>query len=219
MWNRIGDDLRFYQRLRHPRHADCRICGLLLLLTSRGLWQLTMHRMLAALHTRRARGGTGGRAWLLLAYLLTPWELLVKILVRGEILVNTELAPGIFLSNRGYILLGARQVGRGCVIHHNVTIGVDLTTGAMPIIGSDVWIGSESIVFGAITIGDGVTIMPGSVLNKTVPARCVVQGNPARVIRREFDNSVLRTDGDPGASSRLSSHSERVDDSVRSHPL
>ena len=49
------------------------------------------------------------------------------------------------------------------------------------------------MIYGNIKIGDGVTVLPGSVITKSVPSGAVVQGNPARVIRRLYDNSVLRS--------------------------
>ena len=50
-------------------------------------------------------------------------------------------------------------------------------------IGSDVWFGARVTVVPGITIGDGAIIGAGSVVTKDVPARTVVAGVPARVIR------------------------------------
>ena len=46
-------------------------------------------------------------------------------------------------------------------------------------IGSKVWIGG-----GAVEIGEGTTIGAGSVVTRSIPARCVAVGNPAKVIKR-----------------------------------
>lgn len=55
---------------------------------------------------------------------------------------------------------------------------------ARPIrIGNDCWIGGGSIILPGITIGDGVTVGAGSVVTRDVKDRCVVVGNPARVIK------------------------------------
>ncbi|KAJ3414781.1 hypothetical protein HDV05_006028 [Chytridiales sp. JEL 0842] len=51
-------------------------------------------------------------------------------------------------------------------------------------IGSDVWIGGNSVILPGVTIGDGVTIGAGSVVTKDVDPYVVVAGNPAKVIRR-----------------------------------
>jgi acetyltransferase-like isoleucine patch superfamily enzyme len=51
-------------------------------------------------------------------------------------------------------------------------------------IGDDVWIGVRSIVFPGVRIGDGSVVSAGSVVRTHVPPRCVVAGNPARVVFR-----------------------------------
>lgn len=49
-------------------------------------------------------------------------------------------------------------------------------------IGSDVWVGTSSIVMESV--GDGCVIGAGAVVTKPVEQLCVVAGNPARVIRK-----------------------------------
>jgi len=190
-WASISKDVRFYHRLRHPNRRLTCVSQLLILITSRGLWQLTVHRLLLALYERRGEADTAHVGWRALVRLMTPVEVLVKILAKSELLETTQLDGGVYLSDRGYIMLGARRVGHGSMIHHNVTIGSDMATGGLPEIRENVWIGPDSIIFGGITIGEGSTILPSSVLTRNVPPHSVVQGNPARVIQRDFDNSEL----------------------------
>lgn len=108
---------------------------------------------------------------------------------------GTVLGTGISLSGKGNIIVGAEKIGDECVIHHNVTFGMHLTDNesfmGKPIVGDRVWIGPNTIVHGNIKIGDGVTILGGTVLTKNVPARSVVSGNPAKIVCRDFDNSRL----------------------------
>jgi len=187
----IREDVRLYHRLRYPHRRPTPVSQLLLLITSRGLWLLIVHRLLLALYERRREAGTRHAGWRALVQLMTPVEMLVKILTKCELLETTQLDAGVYLSDRGYIMLGARRVGHGSMIHHNVTIGIDMTTGGLPEIRENVWIGPDSIIFGGITIGEGSTVLPSSVLARSVPPHSVVQGNPARVIQRDFDNSEL----------------------------
>ncbi|GAB1521131.1 hypothetical protein RhiTH_004222 [Rhizoctonia solani] len=56
---------------------------------------------------------------------------------------------------------------------------------AKPIkIGKDCWIGGAAIICPGVTIGDGSTVGAGSVVTKDVEPRCLVAGNPARLIKR-----------------------------------
>jgi len=52
------------------------------------------------------------------------------------------------------------------------------------LIEDNVWIGGGTIILGGATIGSGSVVGAGSVVKETVPSRCVVAGNPAKVIRR-----------------------------------
>jgi hypothetical protein len=57
-------------------------------------------------------------------------------------------------------------------------------------IGHDVWIGHGAIVLPGRSIGTGAVVAAGAVVTKDVPAWTIVGGNPARPIRRRFDERV-----------------------------
>lgn len=59
------------------------------------------------------------------------------------------------------------------------------------IIGADVWIGMGTIIKGGINIGAGAVIGAGSVLTKDVPPYEIWAGNPAKFIRKRFQESVI----------------------------
>ena len=60
------------------------------------------------------------------------------------------------------------------------------------IIGNDVWIGSKCLIKGGVTIGDGAIIGMGSVVTHDVPPYEIWAGNPARCIRKRFDEETIK---------------------------
>lgn len=50
-------------------------------------------------------------------------------------------------------------------------------------IGDDVWIAEGATVVGGVTIGDGAVVGAHAVVTKDVPARTVVAGNPAKIVK------------------------------------
>lgn len=58
------------------------------------------------------------------------------------------------------------------------------------IIENDVWIGIGSIIKAGITIHNGAVVGAGSVVTHDVPAYEVWAGNPAKLIRKRFDQEI-----------------------------
>lgn len=54
------------------------------------------------------------------------------------------------------------------------------------IIGSHVWLSTNSTILGGVKIGDGAVIGFGSIVTKNVPNNSIAVGNPARVVRRDI---------------------------------
>lgn len=59
------------------------------------------------------------------------------------------------------------------------------------VVGSDVWIGRESVIMPGVKIGDGAIIAAYSVVAKDIPPYAVAGGNPARVIKKRFEDDEL----------------------------
>ncbi|MBB6484182.1 type B chloramphenicol O-acetyltransferase [Rhizobium lusitanum] len=60
------------------------------------------------------------------------------------------------------------------------------------VIGNDVWIGSEAMVMPGVKIGDGAVIGTRALVTRDVEPYAVVGGNPARTIRKRFDDDRVR---------------------------
>ena len=56
--------------------------------------------------------------------------------------------------------------------------------------GHDVWIGHGAIVLPGRNVGTGAVVAAGAVVTKDVAPYTIVAGNPARVIRRRFSESI-----------------------------
>lgn len=59
------------------------------------------------------------------------------------------------------------------------------------VIGNDVWIGQNAVILPGVHIGDGSIIGANSVVGSDVAPYSVVVGNPARVLRRRFDDEMI----------------------------
>jgi len=60
------------------------------------------------------------------------------------------------------------------------------------IIGNDVWIGQNVTILPGVHIGDGAIIGLNSVVGSDVAPYTIVAGNPAKVIRKRFDNQLIK---------------------------
>jgi virginiamycin A acetyltransferase len=66
-----------------------------------------------------------------------------------------------------------------------------LIQAAPVVIGHDVWIGHGAIILLGVVIGNGAIIGAGSVVTKNVCNFGVAVGNPARVMRKRFDEEMI----------------------------
>jgi acetyltransferase-like isoleucine patch superfamily enzyme len=59
------------------------------------------------------------------------------------------------------------------------------------IVGPDRWVGNNSVVLSGVKLGVGCVIGAGSVVTKDVKNYDIVVGNPARLLRKRFDNKTV----------------------------
>ncbi len=60
-------------------------------------------------------------------------------------------------------------------------------------IGKGCFIGGLAVIMPGVTIGDFATVQPHSIVTKDVPARSLVAGNPARVLRH-YDDEYIKAE-------------------------
>ncbi len=83
------------------------------------------------------------------------------------------------------------EIGANCMIgpfcyitdHDHAAGSADELISKPTRIGERVWLGAHVTVLKGVSIGDGSVVGAGSVVTKSLPARVVAVGNPARVIR------------------------------------
>jgi len=59
------------------------------------------------------------------------------------------------------------------------------------VIGNDVWIGKNAVILPGVHIGDGAIIGANSVVGSEVEPYTIVVGNPAKSIRKRFDDELI----------------------------
>lgn len=60
------------------------------------------------------------------------------------------------------------------------------------IIGNDVWIGMEAVIMPGVNIGDGAIISSRAVVTKDVEPYTIVGGNPAKPLKKRFDEETTQ---------------------------
>jgi acetyltransferase-like isoleucine patch superfamily enzyme len=73
-------------------------------------------------------------------------------------------------------------------------IGHQLQASRPVVIGANSWIGTNSVVLPGTVIGEHVVVAAGTVVSGQVPARCIVAGAPARIIRRHDGDAWIAVD-------------------------
>ena len=59
------------------------------------------------------------------------------------------------------------------------------------VIGNDVWIGQNAVILPGVHVGDGAIIGANSVVGSDVEPYTIVAGNPAKPIRKRFDDDLI----------------------------
>jgi serine O-acetyltransferase len=117
-----------------------------------------------------------------------------------EIHPGARIGRAFFIDHGSGVVIGeTAEIGDGCVIFHNVTLG---GTGKHrgkrhPTVGDNVLIGTGATLLGPITIGANARVGANSFIHMhDVPPGCTAVGTPARLIKRDgvrVDEELPRT--------------------------
>ena len=109
---------------------------------------------------------------------------------------NTKLRIGSFCSIAGgtiFLLGGEHNLNTISTYPFKSKLyGIEREAGSKGdiVIGDDVWIGENALVFSGVIIGQGAVIAAGAVVTKDVEPYAIVGGNPARIIKYRFDETI-----------------------------
>ena len=98
---------------------------------------------------------------------------------------KTKIGYGLYLGyGENITITKFAVIGNNVNINHGAVIGVTNRGNkkGAPTIGNCVWIGTNAVIVGKITIGNNALIAPLSHVNFDVPENAVVAGNPAKII-------------------------------------
>lgn len=124
-----------------------------------------------------------------------PLGFLFRILLRHysiiygyQIYPNTTIGEGFYIGHWGPIVInGHAIIGKNCNVANGVTIGQENRGNrkGAPVLGDNVWIGTNAVLVGKIHIGDHVMIAPNAFVNMDIPPNSIAVGNPAKIIKKE----------------------------------
>ncbi|WP_349785145.1 acyltransferase [Pedobacter sp. ASV1-7] len=117
----------------------------------------------------------------------------------GAVVIGNESIIGL-----GNVIIGPVSIGNHVMLAQNIVISglnhgyedISIPPASQPVnvkqimIADDVWIGANSVITAGVSIGKHSVIGAGSVVTKDVPPFCIAVGNPARVIKR-YNNETL----------------------------
>src|SRR5690625_5740681 len=88
-----------------------------------------------------------------------------------QISAKTQIDGGLYLGHWGAVVVNPKaKIGKNCNLAHGVTIGQTNRgeNAGVPQIGNNVWIGTNAVIVGGITIGNNVLIAPNSYVNQNI---------------------------------------------------
>ncbi|QXP84197.1 DapH/DapD/GlmU-related protein [Methylococcus sp. ANG] len=186
--NICADAMRVH---RAHRNTDCLGLGdfLYALWMNYGLQALVIYRFGRWLHNLSQQPW----GWIA-AGLGYPLFWLSALLVRKaygiDLAQTADIAPGFYINHFGGVVVRHCRIGQRCNIQQQVKLGTENAGEQQLVIGNSVYIGAHAKICAAVTIGDEATIGAGAVVTQDIPARCLVLGDPARIVQSNYDSII-----------------------------
>ncbi len=97
---------------------------------------------------------------------------------------SLSLSSRLIGRQQGAVIVGAETL----IAFKTLILGYDATSDRhAPVrIGNRCFIGGGSVILPGVTIGNEVIVGAGAIVFDDVPDRCIVAGNPARILRRDI---------------------------------
>jgi len=190
MMEYIKADLHRY--FKNQRKSLSMIEKIRLILESYGLHATFVYRFGQWLETKFANT----KLYLIKLLLLGIYNILNFLIIKFydiRISRKAKIGKGLYITHFGGIVISNCILGEHCTVNQRAQIeGDDLDSyDELCHIGDNVWIGPHAIIKKGIKLGDGATIAAGSDVLADVERQCLALGNPARILNKNFDNSIL----------------------------
>lgn len=104
----------------------------------------------------------------------------MNIWYQCDIPLEADIDDSVYFCHAGFgvVINPNVRIGKNTILQHRVTIG-ELSSGGVPTIGNNCFIGAGAIILGDITIGDNSKVGAGAVVMKDVKENSTVVGVPA----------------------------------------
>lgn len=133
-----------------------------------------------------------------LTWPLLPFGWLLYFLISGfarfsydiRLHLSADIGPGLYIAHFGGVLVAGCKLGKHCTVSQSTRIHPG-ESGAGPVLGERVWVGAHAKIIGPYTIGSGSTVSAVANVMRDIPDSTLCMGNPARVVMRGYDNTVI----------------------------
>jgi serine acetyltransferase/GT2 family glycosyltransferase len=122
---------------------------------------------------------------------------LIRHAYASDIHWEADFEPGITIVHGfGLAISYAARVRHGCILFQNVTLGYgpdpETKQGGAPLLEKNVHVGIGATLYGPITVGEGTKIMAGCVINRSIPARSIVEAPMPQTSPRVIPRAAVK---------------------------